>query len=604
MKSQSKEEIVLNFSVKKCVKTQSYKMIVESNDKTLDLKHKFETELIYCMNDGEEINFKEKLKLNFNFAERQKLRVIFFKKVFVDKNLNYKIQTLTKETELSSIISSPNSIYERYFNEEFKDKDIFCIKANKVETTEGSKINIYDFIKSGIKLNIFLAFDFSNGKNRTKREKSLMNYSKILSNLAQKIFHYTKKQSIYLYGYGCKLNKPDEDLFNFSEENDKPILLKEICKIFGEKQKSIIPGKNVIISKLIINITKLILKLYETRNYNILFIFARELPYDKDKQTLIDAFIESSYLPLTIIVIGEGQNDFQKINQFFGAQIKEASSGLERNSRNNILFTSFIESFGENEEELIQWCLEQISNQMIEFYDIIKITPKQIWEKDVKAIKDSFMQYEKKSICIYKSYSQQNDINDNKNNGNKNQKQNDNKNEENLEKNKIENINSNNNNININQDNINNQKYTPTGSINTNIPQINTYKIQRKYDKFQTPQGNEEKNKQKHKLESGKSILTFSPNPFNKKETIGKETDNPDIKKKYFIPGESICENMINNDKNPFKVNKIKKEEKQKSESKMESYNISTEESSKLSSNINTKISTGLRFNINYSVDN
>ena len=49
------------------------------------------------------------------------------------KHKNYKLKNVIRETELSSIIASPNSIYERNLKKEIKNKDIFCIKANKIK---------------------------------------------------------------------------------------------------------------------------------------------------------------------------------------------------------------------------------------------------------------------------------------------------------------------------------------------------------------------------------------------------------------------------------------------------------------------------------------
>ena len=37
---------------------------------------------------------------------------------------NYKLKNVIRETELSSIIASPNSIYERNLKKEIKNKDI------------------------------------------------------------------------------------------------------------------------------------------------------------------------------------------------------------------------------------------------------------------------------------------------------------------------------------------------------------------------------------------------------------------------------------------------------------------------------------------------
>ena len=612
MKSESKVKIILNFSVKNSTIGHSYQILLEGLNKSLGLKEHFKTELLKCNISVGELMFKEKLTLNFNFAERQKLNINFIKRIPVDEKLNYKIQCLKKETELASIISSPYSIYERCLNKKEKNKDIFCIKAIKVDNENEENINIYDFIKSGIKLNIFVAFDFSEGVNRQPRQKSINNYAKFLSNFTSKIFHYSKRQSLYLYGYGGKLNN-NEDLFNFSSEDDKPIYLSDASKIYESKHKNIIPKKNVIFSKLIRKITNIIYKLYEVRNYNVLIIFIRELPDAKDKTELIDAFIESSYLPLTLLLIGEGKNDFQRINEFFGSHIKEASSGMERNKRNNIAFTNFYNNLNENEEELTQWCLEEISKQMIEFYDLINITAKQIWENNVKAIEESFIQYNKVSINIYESYMKNSNLEshiyENKNSINLNKINDEDLKEEGKEKNEIneiKEINPKKEIIHKDKGNINKSlKFTPGGSININLVNINNPYNSKNNSKKPSESLKEEEyinNIETYKLTPGRSTISLFPNPYNPKKREEKETYNPDFhKQNYIIPEESTCLDMLTN---PYHKEKNKVEEKQTKESKIESYNISTEESSKLSNNLNLKVSSGIRFALNYSVDN
>ena len=111
-------------------------------------------------------------------------------------------------------------------------------------------------------------------------------------------------------------------------ENDAPIELDKILDVYKASLNKITPNKTITLSKLIRNITKKIYSLFETREYNILFIILRELPDESDKQELIDAIIESSYLPLTIIVIGEGKNDFYKLKHFFKEQINETKIGI------------------------------------------------------------------------------------------------------------------------------------------------------------------------------------------------------------------------------------------------------------------------------------
>ena len=53
-------------------------------------------------------------------------------------------------------------------------------------------------------------------------------------------------------------------------------------------------NKTFFLSKLRRKIIDKIYKLYELRNFKVLFILAKELPDRKDKQELIDSIIESS----------------------------------------------------------------------------------------------------------------------------------------------------------------------------------------------------------------------------------------------------------------------------------------------------------------------
>ena len=150
------DKIILDFSVKKCEKNRIYQILIESEDKSLGLKEKFKTEELICNKDNSDIIFKNTLTLNFNFTRKQKLIIICVKKGERCSN---------RHTDFSSIVTSPNAIYERPFNE-----------YNKKEGNE-SKDTIFDFLKSGIKLNVFIAYDFSQGINKKPRIMSLKNYS-------------------------------------------------------------------------------------------------------------------------------------------------------------------------------------------------------------------------------------------------------------------------------------------------------------------------------------------------------------------------------------------------------------------------------------------
>lgn len=611
------EEIILEFSVKKCEKNKIYQIQIESLDKSLGCADLFQTEKLRCNNDKDDVIFQKKLKVNFNFGKRQVIYINFFKYTPIN-SYQYTGKKSQHKTELSTIISSPESLYERYLSSKNPNEDIFCVKANKAKSDKGNNIKISDFLGSGIKLNFFFAFDFSSGNNKQPRIKSISNYSKIINKFSQFIYHYAKRQSFYLYGYGgfYKKNPKFDDVFNLdTENNNKPIPLDKFHEIYNSAKNNVVPRTDVFLSNLIKAITKYIYDNYEPRNYNVLLILARELPNDSDKQDFIDSLIEGSYLPLTIIIIGEGKNNFDKLKEYCSNELKEASSGMEKN-RNNILYTTFSNDFNENEEKMIQWCLEEISKQLLEFYSLIKCTPKQIWQNQMSAIKQSFMQYNKVSVCIYESRYNQSIFPNNEIKKVEDIKK------ENEKKsivigNKNENPKNNLNNTNNKKPNIINipeKIFTPCTSINLNLNVPNPYKKNKKSDdkenKNEIKEQKEEKQKEEkqnddikeelYKITPGKSIWTQVPNPYKSEKEQNVENDTPG-EVHYYIPQQSINPNVNKN--NPYQVDKKKNEISLKKESRIDSYNISTQESFVISSNSNNKTSNILRNNINYSID-
>jgi hypothetical protein len=148
-------------------------------------------------------------------------------------------------------------------------------------------------------------------------------------------------------------------------------------------------------------ITKDIFQYYDEKFYNVLFILARELTEDRDRQNTIDAFIESGYLPLTIIIIGEGKNNFENMKGLFSRKIKQSSQGMTKN-RDNIIFISYSDDFKENSELLSEWCLREISKQMLQFYKLSKCPPNYIKSNSVGNIRNSINNY-KQTYVQYES---------------------------------------------------------------------------------------------------------------------------------------------------------------------------------------------------------
>ena len=131
----SHAKFTLYFSVKNPQKDCHYQIKVFSEDLSLGKGiGDFETEDKICLQEQNEIIFDQSIEYNFYFDKLQKLILKFIKKMRTEEGeINYKIKIAEIRTIISSLITSPDGIYERPLkNEESTTKDIFCIKKKKL----------------------------------------------------------------------------------------------------------------------------------------------------------------------------------------------------------------------------------------------------------------------------------------------------------------------------------------------------------------------------------------------------------------------------------------------------------------------------------------
>ena len=391
--SEVDEKLLLNFSLKNCQKNQHYQIKLLIGELS---NVEYQSEEIKCNQDGVEIIFSKKMPCNFYFSKRQKVKINVIKKKAIDSN--YKKKISERLTILSSLIASPDSIYERKINDNNPNSEIISIKIEKdISNSEDNKTSLFDFFKCGLKLSCYISLDYSNEINNPLKNTTI-NYLNILKNISGAVSNYTKNHLFYAFGFGAKpvKNFSNQNVFNLNmDEKDSSInTLDKVIQNFNSclSNNLIKPEENRNFSSLIRKITNEIYFLYELRYYNVSFILTRGNLEKNDIQKTIDAIIESSYLPLTIFVIGIGKNDFSQIQKFFGSNHKCSSLGMEK-MRNNVFFASLIDDFSNSDEKLISWCIKELSKQIISFYELNKTSPQDIYQNKLKGIRKSFHFY-------------------------------------------------------------------------------------------------------------------------------------------------------------------------------------------------------------------
>ena len=373
MSNESEEKLIFSFQINNCIKDYYYQISI------CDDKENFETDKILCENDGASLSFKKKMEYIFIFEKRQKITLIITKQYMYNKAEN-NINT-AKFVYLANIVTTKNGIYETNLNNEFNTEKI-QIKVQKNEENK-EKRYLFDYLKSGIKLSCFISFDFSQ-KNNSKNKDDNLN---ILKNIFQYIERYTEDHLYYASGFGAKTKesqKPAFDLDKFKLNSDKLI---EKYKVFLESN-NIIPEKNIALSPIIKKITSDIYQSYEPNNYYVVFVLISKDIDKKDKKNLIHQIIASSYLPLTLFIIGIGNHNFTESKTTLKKISKYSNEGMEK-VRDNVIFTTYNSVTTAN--KTISLCLRELSKQMVQFYIFNKYIPES--DDNNNNIKDSINLY-------------------------------------------------------------------------------------------------------------------------------------------------------------------------------------------------------------------
>ena len=419
----NQETIILYFSIKNGVKNNNYQLEIKFEEKTSGKYQEFKTDIIKWAENQTEMCFKKSIELDFIFDKKQKFKILY-----ICKEKNQITRTEEIKTVLSSIVCCDDSIYKKPFNKKFPSKELLCIKIikdNKYNNKVSPVNTIFDFINSGMRLSTFIAIDCSNGKNKKSLSESYINYKRITLQILNRILPFNKDNQYYIFGYGAKLKNAInseilyKSVFNMNmKSKNSSIHYKEVIEEYKKCFNNIISDNKVYLSSLIRKITKEIYNSYDLRYYNVLFILSRELTAEEDNQETIDVFVESGYLPLTIIIICEGKNDTNKMKNLFGSRIEQSSHKMSK-IRNNIICISFSDDFNENEDKMIENCLREINQHIIEYFKLNKCTPLEIEkknrnqniEKRINQYKDSIWLYESRLSVIKKEEEVDNNCN-------------------------------------------------------------------------------------------------------------------------------------------------------------------------------------------------
>ncbi|OHT03805.1 Copine family protein [Tritrichomonas foetus] len=212
------------------------------------------------------------------------------------------------------------------------------------------KPTFYDYLRSGIQLNLVTAIDFT-ASNRDPRDPQSLHYiaqgqmnqyETCINNVGSVICPYDTDQLFPVYGFGGKINGRVEHCFplTFNPSNPNVQGLPGILQAYRNSLMSVQLSGPTLFAPIIRNATQVAqISFQESRTYTILMILTDGII--NDMRETIDAIVDATDSPLSIIIVGIGNADFQAMDQLDADDVPLLSSRGVRMKRDIVQFVPF-----------------------------------------------------------------------------------------------------------------------------------------------------------------------------------------------------------------------------------------------------------------------
>ena len=263
---------------------------------------------------------------------------------------------------------------------------------------------IFDFLSAGVKIKLSIGIDYTGSNGHPLDSGTLHSiiddkpndYERVIKSIGKILSNYSSDQKYPVYGFGAIENSnPYNEVsmcFNINfEENPEIHTLDNVINVYHESLKKLTFSGPTLFSPILYSVINQIKTNNDILEYNILMILTDGVLDDMDNT--INALVEGSFEPLSVIIVGIGNADFAKMVILDGNDNPLISQYNIKWMRDLVQFVPF-NKFENDEAKFNKEILDEISRQIIEFYNVNNYTPEKI--RDIISIQHS------NTIKIYK----------------------------------------------------------------------------------------------------------------------------------------------------------------------------------------------------------
>ena len=260
------------------------------------------------------------------------------------------------------------------------------------------EVTFLDYINEKIRIGLCIGIDFTqSNKNPTEKdslhyitEEKQNPYERAILSCGNILAYYDYDQLFPVFGFGAIINNKMSSCFSINFKEDPNIkLINNIIKYYHACLHKIKFSGPTYFSPIIERIIKDIKEQNDPKEYQVLMILTDGIIQDMNKT--IDALVEGSFYPLSVIIIGIGNADFSQMEKLDGDEIPLISRQGIKRQRDLVQFVPF-SKFEGDEEKLANEVLEEIPRQIIEYYTLNLVYPEMLQEEEEKKniLRDTF----------------------------------------------------------------------------------------------------------------------------------------------------------------------------------------------------------------------
>ena len=323
--------------------------------------------IFYCIQKGDHILFKSPICKSTYIKKSEKIKlsdlkpefeITFYNDELEQNKIKIKTEELNKEIIENINLPNMNNLKIKISSEEVKGNNFIELK-----------------LKKGLNFDLSIAIDFTGSNLPPYFEDSLHyidngfmnNYEKAIRENIKIISSYKSNDDdkYYVYGFGAKLNGEFKTIFNINGD-DAPI--KGIENVISKYKKAVYDVEfsgGTYFSPIIKEIKRKI----ELNNvnhfyYHILLIISDG--YIHDINETINSIIEASKFPMSIVIIGVGDNvnyDMKTLNRQNG-KLTSTSTGevLNKDIVQYVHFNDYADDLNKLTEEVLKYIPDQITD--------------------------------------------------------------------------------------------------------------------------------------------------------------------------------------------------------------------------------------------------